>query len=121
MDSAILFPRLPWEKKCVEGASCIAVDGWLYMFYAGGYNNEPQQIGIAKSKDGIAWTRLSDNPFLANGKPGTWNESESGHPDIIRDEKGKYHLFFQGNNDRGKTWYLSKLDLNFSNGKWTIK
>lgn len=63
-DSAILFPRLSWEKKCVEGASCIVIGQWLYMFYAGGYNNEPQQIGVAKSKDGLHWKRVFEEPFL---------------------------------------------------------
>jgi beta-1,2-mannobiose phosphorylase / 1,2-beta-oligomannan phosphorylase len=120
-DSAILFPTLPWEKKCVEGASCIVIGRWLYMFYAGGYNNEPQQIGIARSKDGVKWERLSDSPFLKNGAPGTWNESESGHPDIMQDEQGKYHLFFQGNNDKGKTWFLSKMELSFLKGKWVVE
>ena len=31
----------------------------LWMFYAGGYNNEPQQIGVATSRDGVTWTRFS--------------------------------------------------------------
>jgi beta-1,2-mannobiose phosphorylase / 1,2-beta-oligomannan phosphorylase len=91
------------------------------MFYAGGYNNEPQQIGIAKSNDGIHWERVADTPFLANGKPGSWNGSESGHPDIVKDERGKYYLFYQGNNDKGKTWFLSKVELEFLNDKWKIK
>ena len=68
------------------------------MFYAGGYNNEPQQVGVAVSQDGINWQRLSEQPLLANGAPGTWNASESGHPDIFRDAEGQTWLFFQGNN-----------------------
>lgn len=113
-DSAILFPSFPWEKNCIEAASCIVKGDWLYMFYAGGYNNEPQQIGVAKSRDGVHWQRLSDKPFLTNGKPGTWNESESGHPDIFKDENGNYFLFYQGNNDKGHTWFISKVPV-----KWT--
>jgi predicted GH43/DUF377 family glycosyl hydrolase len=115
-DSAILAPLLAWEKKCVEGASCIVRGKWMYMFYAGAYNNEPQQIGVAKSKDGVRWTRLSDEPFLKNGKNGEWNESESGHPDIFKDKKGKYFLFYQGNNDKGRTWFLSKRPVRWKNG-----
>ena len=79
------------------------------MFYAGAYNNEPQQIGVAFSHDGLAWERMSDQPFLANGKPGEWNSSESGHPAVFTDPlDGVTWLFFQGNADRGKSWYLSK-------------
>jgi hypothetical protein len=68
-DYPILEPEYPWEKKCVEGASIIERGAELFMFYAGGYNNEPQQIGIAKSKDGIHWIKLSESPFLSNECP----------------------------------------------------
>lgn len=37
--------------------------GKVYMFYAGAYNNCPQQIGVAVSRDGIHFERLSDSPF----------------------------------------------------------
>jgi len=114
LDSAILKPQLPWETKCLEAASCIVKDGYLYMFYAGGYNNEPQQIGVAKSTDGLHWQRVFNEPILINGEKGTWNESESGHPNIFKDQKGRYHLFFQGNNDKGNTWYLSKVEIGWN-------
>ncbi|MBZ4191309.1 family 43 glycosylhydrolase [Niabella beijingensis] len=118
-DSAILKPELPWEKNCIEAASCVQQGKYLYMFYAGGYNNEPQQIGIARSADGIRWQRLSDRPFLPNGAPGSWNESESGHPDIFKTKDQRYYLFFQGNNDKGRTWHLSKKEVRYRNG-WIL-
>ena len=107
----IMVPELDWERECVEGASVIKRGRHLYMFYAGGYNNQPQQVGIAKSKDGINWTRLSNEPFLANGKTGEWNSSESGHPHIFEDLDGSTYLFYQGNNDKGKTWFISNLEV----------
>ena len=115
-DSAVLRPRLPWEKQCVEGASCLRRGRWLYMFYAGAYNNEPQQIGVARSRDGVRWQRLADTPLLRNGVPGTWNASESGHPAIFRDEDGRTYLFYQGNNDHGRTWHLSKVEVKWKHG-----
>jgi hypothetical protein len=81
------------------------------MFYAGGYNNEPQQIGCAVSTDGVSWTRLSQHPLLPNGGDGEWNSSESGHPGVFTDRDGQMHLFFQGNSDKGKTWYLSMMKI----------
>lgn len=110
-DKPMLEPEFDWEKKCVEGASVIQRGNLLYMFYAGAYNNEPQQIGVARSSDGIHWEKLSEKPFLANGKPGEWNSSESGHPHIFSDKSGRTWLFFQGNNDKGKTWLLSKVEV----------
>ncbi len=116
-DYSILYPTLPWEGKCIEGATIIKRNKKLYMFYAGAYNNSPQQIGVAESTDGITWKRLSDKPFLANGKPGYWNESESGHPCIFKDKCGRTYLFFQGNNTHGKTWILSKVRVRWKKGK----
>lgn len=113
-NDAILQPELPWEGECIEGASIIKRNGKLYMFYAGSYNNMPQQIGVAVSNDGIHWKRLSDKPFLANGAPGTWNSSESGHPCIFEDTDGQTYLFYQGNNDNGKSWYLSNVKIGWN-------
>jgi hypothetical protein len=112
----MLKPELPWEKDCIEGATVIEKYGRLYMFYAGAYNNAPQQIGVAVSKDGISWKRLSVEPFLANGTQGKWNSSESGHPHIFEAGNGRTFLFFQGNNDKGKTWFISNVEV-----KWTRK
>ena len=115
-DGPMLKPELPWERDCIEAASVINKNGELIMFYAGAYNNAPQQIGVAKSSDGVHWTRLSDQPFLPNGKPGEWNSSESGHPHIFANPKGDDYLFFQGNNDSGKTWYISNVKISWENG-----
>ena len=113
-DAPILQPELPWETKCIEAPTLLAHDGRFFMFYAGGYNNDPQQIGVAVSDDGLTWKRLSDQPLLPNGPEGAWNHSESGHPGVFVDDDGVEWLFFQGNNDHGKTWYLSKMRIGWT-------
>ncbi|MHC4521132.1 MAG: family 43 glycosylhydrolase, partial [Planctomycetota bacterium] len=110
-DAPILEPELAWEGKCIEAPAVCEHDGRLYMFYAGAYNNAPQQIGCAVSEDGTTWRRLSKYPLLPNGGPNDWNSSESGHPGIFTDEGGQMHLFFQGNNDNGASWYLSRMKV----------
>lgn len=110
-DDTILKPELPWEQDCIEAPAVCNRDGKLFMFYAGAYNNAPQQVGCAISEDGVSWNRISETPLLPNGKPEEWNSSESGHPYIFVDKDGRTHLFFQGNNDNGKTWYLSKTEI----------
>lgn len=120
VDSSVLKPTLPWEINCIEAATCFVRGKYLYMFYAGGYNNEPQQVGVARSRDGIRWERMTDTPILPNGPKGSWNESESGHPDIFEDRDGKLYLFFQGNNDKGKTWFLSRKQVALRKGKFHI-
>ena len=116
VDSSILSPELPWEGKCVEGASIVNKGGKLYMFYAGAYNNSPQQIGVAMSQDGIHWERLFSEPFVPNGKQGEWNSSESGHPHLFLDKNGRTYLFYQGNNDHGKTWYITNEEILWKEG-----
>lgn len=116
VDKAVLVPQYPWEGKCVEGASVVQRGDSLFMFYAGSYNNQPQQVGLAKSKDGIKWEKLSNKPFLANGDPGAWNYSESGHPHIFVNSRNKSFLFYQGNNDHGRTWFLTNNKI-----KWNKK
>jgi predicted GH43/DUF377 family glycosyl hydrolase len=116
-DAPVLKPELPWEKKCIEASALCKHNGRLFMFYAGAYNNQPQQIGCAVSEDGISWTRLSNTPLLPNGKRGEWNSSESGHPGIFEDDDGQMYLFFQGNNDKGASWYLSKMRVRWEGDK----
>lgn len=113
-DAPILAPELDWEQACIEAPATGRRGDTLYMFYAGAYNNCPQQIGVARSADGLRWHRLGDTPFLANGAPGEWNSSESGHPFLFTDEDGRTHLFFQGNDDRGKSWYLSRVEVGWN-------
>ena len=115
-DAPILKPELPWEQACIEAAAMCKRDGKLYMFYAGAYNNCPQQIGCAVSEDGVSFTRLFDEPLLPSGEPGSWNESESGHPFVYTDEDGRTYLFYQGNADKGKSWYLSMVEIGWRDG-----
>lgn len=120
-DKPILKPELPWETRCIEAATVTKRGDTFVMFYAGGYNNDPQQIGVAMSKDGVNWTRQSDTPLLANGSAGEWNSSESGHPGFFVDDNGRSYLFFQGNNDHGKTWLLSCIELDWHGSTPTLK
>jgi len=117
---SILKPELYWEKKCIEAPSVCKHNGKLYMFYAGAYNNEPQQIGCAVSEHGITWKRLSDLPLLPNGNTNEWNASESGHPGIFMDQDEQMVLFFQGNNNKGRSWYLSNMKVNWNSDTPTL-
>ena len=106
-DGPMLRPELPWEKDCLEAPTVCRQGDALYLFYAGAYNNEPQQIGVARSTDAVHWTRLGSQPFLTNGAPGTWNSSESGHPGVFVDADGETYLFYQGNRAHRPPWSLS--------------
>lgn len=114
-DGPILKPELPWEKRCIEAPSVMQREGRLYLFYGGGYNNDPQQIGCAVSTDAVHWQRLFREPLVPNGRPGEWNHSETGHPGVF-EEDGRTYLFVQGNGERGRTWFLSCIEIGWDQG-----
>ena len=116
-DRPILAPERPWERDCIEAPAVLTRGDAMFLFYGGAYNNAPQQVGLARSADGIMWMRVGDGPFLPNGGPGAWNASESGHPAVFVDEDGQAYLFFQGNNDRGRTWKISFVRLSWRDGR----
>ncbi len=113
----ILEPTLDWEGLCIEAPAAMVHENKVYMFYSGAYNCSPQQIGIATSSDGVHFTRMFDKPLLGPGNEKAWNASESGHPYIFEDPAtGKVFLYYQGSPDKGKTWYLSRREVSFSQG-----
>ena len=112
----VLEPTLDWEGKCIEAAATFSDGEYIHLFYGGSYNCSPQQIGYARSRDGVSFTRGSDTPFLPCGGEGDWNASESGHPYAFVDDDGRIYLFYQGSPDGGKSWYLSRAELSLDGG-----
>ena len=113
-DGAILEPELPWETRCIEATTICQRGESLVMFYAGGYNNDPQHIGVAKSSDGVHWTRFWSVPFIPNGPSGQWNSAESGHPGVFVEDDGRTYLFYQGNPglvEGKRLWFLSYVEI----------
>jgi predicted GH43/DUF377 family glycosyl hydrolase len=107
----LLKPELDWEINCIEAATVFKERDNYYMFYAGAYNHEGQQIGLAMSNDALNWTRVSDTPVLPKGNAMDWNSTESGHPGVFIDHDGTKWLFYQGNPDGGYTYYISKIQF----------
>ncbi len=110
---SILSPEMKWEGECIEAPAAVVNEGRVFLFYGGSYNCKPQQIGCAVSEDGVFFRRLFTEPFIPNGRPGSWNSCESGHPCAFRDDDGRVYLFYQGSADMGKTWYLSRAEIGF--------
>ena len=109
----LLCPELSWEGECIEAPATVVNNGKLFMFYGGSYNCTPQQIGCAVSEDGVFFKRVFNTPFIPCGEKGSWNADESGHPYAFRDNDGKVYLFYQGTCDRGSSWYLTKVHIDF--------
>lgn len=110
---AILAPEMLWEGECIEAPATVVNNGKVFMFYGGSYNCRPQQIGCAVSEDGVFFRKIFAEPFMRNGDQGSWNQCESGHPYVFRDDDGRVYLFYQGSADMGKTWYISRVEIVF--------
>jgi predicted GH43/DUF377 family glycosyl hydrolase len=106
-------PDLPWEMSCIEAPTVIRRKGIWYMFYAGAYNHERQQIGVAWSTDGITFKRLQNTPVLKHGPAKSWNAWESGHPGVFEDDDGQVYLFYQGKASLRGDYQLSCLKVRF--------
>ena len=106
-------PELPWEMSCIEAPTVVERNGIWYMFYAGAYNHERQQIGVAWSSDGVNFKRWRDEPVFPHGKPGSWNAWESGHPGLFVDDDGRTYLFYQGKATLKGDYNLSCVEVVF--------
>lgn len=113
-DGPFFKPDYPWEMSCIEAPTVIKEKGVWYLFYAGAYNHEKQQIGLATSTDGINFTRIPpDGLLFTSGAEGTWNHGESGHPGVFRDDDGQVYLFFQGKDSPDGNYMLSVCKVHF--------
>jgi len=73
-------PYMSWDERAVADPYVIRAGGAFYMYYLGQDRANPprQRIGLARSADGLHWTKLRANPVLdlddgANvGEPAVW-------------------------------------------------
>lgn len=109
VSNPVFHPKGAWASGRAIDADVFQAGERLMMCFA---TRDPEmKVQMAESRDGITWKRVSDKPLLPNGNAGDWNSSESGHPGVFVDKGGATHLFFQGNNDRGRTWWLARVPL----------
>ena len=107
-DGPLMKPEYPWEMSCTEAPTVVKHKGVWYMFYAGAFNHEKQQIGLCTSTDGYHFTRIQpDGLCYTSGPEGSWNAWESGHPGVFQDDDGQVYLFYQGKSGLNETYYLS--------------
>ena len=93
----VLVPTEPWEKPSLM---CPHVnydeEKDLYeMWYSGGSNLEPDEIGYASSKDGINWTKHDANPVFSPDPNNIWDSGKVCACQVIKHE-GYYYMFYLG-------------------------
>jgi predicted GH43/DUF377 family glycosyl hydrolase len=90
-------PYRSWDERDVADPYVIQINGLLYMYYLGQDRAGRQQIGLARSNDGIHWEKLRSNPVLELAPPGSGSFAERGlgEPAVL-EWNGRYWMLFTG-------------------------
>lgn len=84
-----------WERGGLYKSWLLHHDGVFYLYYNAknvddfGSTSVPpawvEQTGLATSTDLVTWTRVSDQPVLPLGEPGSFDECFASDPCVLRD------------------------------------
>ena len=95
-----------WDHMAVDNPYVYSQAGKLYCFYEA--QDRPfadggrEAFGIATSRDGITWEKLTDNPILSTGGEGAWDEVVAKLPAGVIKYQSRYHLLYSGRNSQTK-------------------
>lgn len=76
-------PRGSWDEMGAADPYVIAKHGELFLFYLGQDRARRQRLGLARSRDGVRWTKLRGNPLLEMGAAGAFDENGLGEPAVF--------------------------------------
>lgn len=93
-------PSGSWDERGVADPYVIRSGADLYLFYLGQDRARRQRLGIARSSDGITWTKLRSNPVLEVGADGAFDENGLGEP-AVWSGHGRWWMLYTGR-DRGE-------------------
>jgi predicted GH43/DUF377 family glycosyl hydrolase len=88
-------PRGSWDERGVADPYVVRIDDSEYMYYLGQDRARRQRLGVARSRDGIHWEKLRDNPILELGADGAFDENGLGEPAVWQSH-GKYWMLYTG-------------------------
>ena len=88
-------PRGSFDERGGADPDVVFFGDFLYMYYLGQDRAHRQTIGVARSRDGVVWTKLRDNPVLQPGEPGQFDERGVGEP-AVWTAFGWYWMLYTG-------------------------
>jgi hypothetical protein len=80
-----MCPHVEWD----------AAEGVFKMWYSGGEQYEPDAIGYATSKDGLAWTKHAKNPIFFADKKTPWEQHKVTACQLVKHD-GWWYMFYIG-------------------------
>ena len=92
-------PRGSWDERGVADPYVTRIEDTFYLYYLGQDRARRQRLGLARSTDGVHWTKRR-GPILELGGPGDWDEVGLGEPAVWQSH-GSYWMLYTGR-DRGE-------------------
>jgi predicted GH43/DUF377 family glycosyl hydrolase len=86
-------PRGSFDEMAVADPYVIRIGDYWYMYYLGQDRARRQQIGLARSHDGVVWEKLRTNPVVAMSEPGGMDDRGLGEPAVWQANGGYWMLF----------------------------
>lgn len=113
----ILEASQDWESYVMQPRVMkISEDQWL-MWYST-YGTRPRVTGLARSQDGIHWTKHEENPVLTLGKAGDWDDYSAFQPFVFQQD-GYFHMIYTGSSTKNPTGYRWGYALSSDGIRWT--
>ena len=92
-----LGPYGSWDERAVADPFVLQKDGWFYLYYLGQNRARQQQLGLARSLDGVHWQKLRSNPIVSLPLPGAGSPDENGLGEpAVFERGGRYWMLYTG-------------------------
>jgi predicted GH43/DUF377 family glycosyl hydrolase len=90
-------PRGSFDERAAADPYVIRAGEFFYLFYLGHDRAVPprQRLGVARSRDGIAWEKFRGNPILELGAAGAFDENGLGEP-AVWSSGGSWWMLYTG-------------------------
>jgi len=95
-----LGPNMSWDEISIGDPYLITAGGEIYLFYLGEDRARRQRLGVAKSKDGISWTKQR-GPLVELGGAGDFDENGLGEPAVF-EANGQWVMLYTGRDRKEK-------------------
>ena len=92
----VLAPDAPWEGTRLGGPSALRVADEIFLYYAAAGG-----IGLARSKDGLAFTKESA-PVLVPDATARWESTTPHAPSVARLPDGRFRMLYAAGNAIGE-------------------
>ncbi|MBM3759977.1 MAG: hypothetical protein FJW36_06985 [Acidobacteria bacterium] len=103
-------PRMSWDEISLGDPYLMAVGNTLYLFYLGEDRARRQRLGMARSTDGLNWTKLR-GPVMELGMAGDFDENGLGEPAVFA-ANGQWVMLYTGRDRQEKRamGYATSMD-----------